>query len=223
MVFDEGAGPASTEPPAGRRAGSGPWQRWGFLTATIVVLTALAGVTAAAAVREPADDEQPLPAASTAEWELWHHQEVLSDLGAWIAALPGIKTSGYVTNINNPEAGSTILVWYGPPDRVQRQIMDEAQRRHIPISIEHRKHSLAALERAVDQLVAIDSGTGVFQNFTVSAVGTLSIDFDGVTVKGDYIHPPAEGVPAADTALARALAALTGVAVEIEHGQIVPV
>jgi hypothetical protein len=33
-----------------------------------------------------------------------------------------------------------------------------------------------------------------------------------VTVQGDYIHPPAEGIPAADTALAQAPAAKTGVA-----------
>jgi hypothetical protein len=181
---------------------------------------------ASAAVCKPAV-EMPQPAAPSfdpaTEEALWRRQELLSGLGAWIDAQPGITTSGYVTSIDDPDAGSTILVWHGPPDDMQRQIVDEARRRHIPVSIQQRKYSMDDLERAVTQLNAIDSGTGVFQNFTVSAVGSLAIDFDGVTVLGDYIHPPVEGISAADTALAQALAARTGVAVRIEHGRLEPV
>lgn len=163
---------------------------------------------------------KPRPTASGSEEDLWRRQTVLNDLSYWIETRPGIKTSGYVTNINDPDAGSTILVWHGPPDRMQRQIMDEARRRHIPISIQQRNHSMSDLEQAAQRLNAIDSGTGVFQNFTVSSVGTFDIEFDGVTILGNYIHPPAEGTATADTALAQALAAETGVAVRIEHGQI---
>jgi hypothetical protein len=157
---------------------------------------------------------------SSPEEALWRRQDLLSDLGNWIEAQPGIKASGYVTSINDPEAGSTILVWHGPPDRMQHQIMDEARRRHIPISVQQRKHGMDDLERAVMQLITIDSGTDVFQNFKVNSVAAFDIDFDGVTVQGDYIHPPAEGIPAADTALAQALTARTGVAVTIEHGAV---
>jgi hypothetical protein len=237
MVFDENASPAypekvsPDEPLADMRPGSGlTGSRRRLLMSAAVALTAIAGVTAAhaasAAVSEPAL-ETPQPAASSfdpaEEAALWHRQDLLSDLRCWIENLPGIKTSGYVTNINDPAAGSTILVWHGPSDRIQRQIMDGARRRHIPISIQQRKYSTDDLERAVNQLIAIDSGTGEFQNFKVSGVGSFSIDFDGVTVIGEYIHPPAEGITAADAALTQALTAKTGVAVTIEHGEIVPV
>ncbi|MEU8820458.1 hypothetical protein [Actinoplanes sp. NPDC048796] len=156
---------------------------------------------------------------SSDEEALWRRQDRLSDLRVWIKAQPGIEASGYVTSINDPDAGSTILVWHGPADRMQQRIMDEARRRDIPVSVQHRAHSMGELERAVDQLIAIGSGTGVFRNFAVSSVAAFDIDFDGVTVQGDYIHAPAEGVPDADAALARALTAETGVAVAIEHGR----
>lgn len=231
MTVDDNASPAHPEPvspdgpSAGSRPGSGLMGRRRLLASAAVALTAIAGVTAAHAasadVGEPALDKAQ-PAASSFDAGLWHRQELLSDLNYWIDARPGIRTSGYVTSIDNPEAGSIILVWYGPPDRVQRQIMDEARRRNIPISIQQRNHSMNDLEQAAQQLTAIDSGTGVFQNFTVNSIGTLDMDFDGVTVGGDYIRPPAEGIPAADTALAQALTAKTGVAVRIERGQLVP-
>jgi hypothetical protein len=144
---------------------------------------------------------------------------MLGDLRDWIAARPGIAASGYVTSINDPEAGSTVLVWHGPPDRMQQQILDEARRRRIPISVQQRGHSMEQLERAVAQLIAVGSGTGVFGNFEVSSVAAFDIDFDGVIVQGEYIRPPAEGISEADAALARALKAETGVAVTIEHGR----
>ena len=161
----------------------------------------------------------PPERSSSAEEALWRRQDLLSDLRDWIEAQPGITASGYVTSINDPQAGSTILVWHGPPDRMQHQVLDEARRRHIPVSVQQRNHGMDDLERAATQLITIDPGTGVFHNFKVSTVAAFDIDFDGVTVQGDYIHPPAEGIPAADTALAQALTAITGVAVTIEHGQ----
>ncbi|MFF5083718.1 hypothetical protein ACFY36_42275 [Actinoplanes sp. NPDC000266] len=164
-------------------------------------------------------DKQPNPAASDFDAAIWHRQDMLSDLRDWIEALPGIDTSGYITNINEAETGSTVLVWHGPPDRVQQQIRDEARRRRIPLSIEQRKHTMAALEGAVDRLCAIRPGTGVFQNFQVSALAAFDIDFDGVVVIGEYTRPPAEDVSAADAALAGAISAETGVAVAIEHGK----
>jgi hypothetical protein len=235
MASDEDVSPADSdkvgcdEPAAGMKPGSGRTGNRRLLASAAVALTVVAGVTAAraatAAVGEPAL-ETPQPSASSYDPEkeaaLWHRQDLLSDLRSWIENRPGIKSSGYVTNINDPDAGSTILVWHGPPDRIQRQIMDEAHRRHIPISIQQRKYSMEDLERASDQIFAIGSDTGEFRNFKVSTATSFSIDFDGVIVIGEYIHPPAEGVTAADTALTRALTAKTGVAVTIEHGEIVP-
>ncbi|RZU48829.1 hypothetical protein EV385_0554 [Krasilnikovia cinnamomea] len=242
MTFDEDAvSPAdpdgsvrSDESSADLMSGSGPVRRRLLLTSAVVALTAIAGITgmhaAAAAVSEPAASkpavDKPHPMASSydlaSEEALWRRQELLSDLNYWIEALPGIKTSGFSFTIVDPDAGSAILVWHGPPDAVQRQIVDEARRRRIPISIQQRNYSRDDLEQAAKQLISIDSGTGVFQNFKVGSVGTIDIDFDGVTVGGDYIHPPAEGIPAADAALAQALAAKTGVAIRIERGGIVP-
>ncbi len=225
MTFDECA-----DNPAGTRPGPRPKGRRRFLMSAAVALTAVAGVSvtyaASAAVGRAAADrpavQTPQPTASGSEEALWRRQETLSDLRHWIETRPGLKSSGYITNINDPDAGSTIVVWHGPPDRLQRQIMDEARRRNIPASVQQRDHSLTDLERAADQLMAIESGTGVFRNFRVSSVGTLDMYFDGVTVLGEYINPPAEGIPAADAALAQALAARTGVAVRIEQGRIVP-
>lgn len=230
MTFDENANSSvhpepggPDEPSADMKPGHGLMGRRGLLTSAAVALTAVAGITgahaASADVTRPAV-EKPQPTASSFDAALWHRQDLLSDLRGWIEALPGINTSGYVTNTNNPDAGSTTLVWHGPPDRIQRQIMDEARRRHIPISVQQRKYSMADLQRAAKQLTTIDSGTGVFQNFEVSALAAFDVDFDGVTVMGDYTQPPAEGVAAADTALAQALTAKTGVAVAIEHAKI---
>jgi len=228
VTFDEQASspadrePVSPEMPAADgQPGSRQMGRRGLLTSAAISLTSLAGLAgahAASAASDPAAEE-PDPAASDFDAALWHRQDMLSDLREWIEALPGIETSGYITNINDPEAGSTVLVWHGPSDRIQQQILDEARRRHIPISIQQRKYALAALEGAVERLETIASGTGVFQNFQVSALAAIDIDFDGVTVIGDYIQPPAEGVAAADAALARSLGVETGVAVAIEHGK----
>ncbi|GAA0481146.1 hypothetical protein Aca07nite_88470 [Actinoplanes capillaceus] len=230
MTFHN-AGPAHPEPaspdesPASMKPGAGLTKRRRFLISAGVVLTAVTGVAAAhaatAAVSEPTL-EQPDTAATSFDAAFWHLQDQLVDLRGWTEGLPGIKTSGYVTSINNePVDGSVVLVWHGPPDPVQRQIIDEARRRNIPVSVQQRKHSMADLERAANQIFAIESGTGEFHNFKISGAATFSIDFDGVTVIGQYIHPPAEGIAAADTALTRALTARTGVAVTIEHGELV--
>nr|WP_221374936.1 hypothetical protein [Actinoplanes polyasparticus] len=126
---------------------------------------------------------------------------------------------GYIDSVNDAETGSTVLVWHGPSDRIQQQILEEARRRDIAISVEHRQYPKASLEGAVERLEAIVSGTGVFHNFEVSALAAFYMGFDGVTVIGDYIQPPAEGVAAADAALVQALRAETGVTVAIEHGK----
>jgi hypothetical protein len=233
MTVDDSASPADAEkvstdePSAGTRAGSGLMGgRRRLLASAAVALTAVAGVTAAhaasAAVSRPTL-EQPDPAATSFDPDFWRRQDQLADLRAWIEALPDIKASGYITNINNrPVDGSTTVVWHGPPDRVQRQIIDEAHRRRIPISVQQRKYTMNDLEQAANQIYDIGSGNAEFHNFKVSAVGSFDIDFDGVTVIGDYIRPPAEGVTAADTALVQALTSKTGVAVRIEHDEIVP-
>jgi len=69
---------------------------------------------------------------------------MLSDPREWIEARTGIVTSGYITKINNPDAGSTVLVGHGPSARIQQQILDEARRRRIPISIQQREYARAA-------------------------------------------------------------------------------
>jgi hypothetical protein len=241
MTFDEGttspANPAPVVPDvpsADRKPRSGLVTRRGIVTSAVVALSAIAGVhTAWAAVSKPAAEQpqptasspaigEPEPTESTFDAGLWHRQELLSDLRGWIEALPGINTSGYITNINDAATGSTILVWHGPPDRTQQQILDEARRRNISISVQQRRYSLADLERATRQLAAIKSGTDVFQNFTLGSVAPFAPDFDGVTVAGEYIRPPAEGIAAANNALTQALTAKTGVAVKIDYGLPVP-
>jgi hypothetical protein len=229
VIFDEQASsPADHEavspemPAADGQTGSRRMGRRGLLTsAAAVSLTSIAGLSgeqAASAASSPAADE-PDPAATGFDQPLWDRQGMLSDLREWIVALPGIESSGYITNINDPDAGSTVLVWHGPSDRIQEQIVDEARRRRIPLSIQQRKYALAALDGGVERLETIASGTGVFRNFEVSGLASIDIDFDGIVVIGDYIEPPVEGVAAADAALIQALSAITGVAVAIEHGK----
>jgi len=228
MTFDENNTDSEhLEPAVADAASAGPTPdfgrttRRGLMTTAAVVVTAVAGITgmhAASASAGQPRAEQPQPTVTSFDQEFWDRQNLLSDLRYWIEALPGIKTSGYVTSINNePADGSTVLVWHGPPDRLQQQILDEARRRGIPATVQQRRYSMADLERAVNQLVAINSGTGVFRNFMVNGVTTFDIDFDGVIVDGDYIHPPAEGNAAADTALAQTLTTTTGVTVKIGH------
>jgi len=150
---------------------------------------------------------------------LWHNQDLLDDFRAWTAALPGAKDSGFVTLMN--DAGtrrpSTTLVWHGPSDPLQHQIMDEARRRNISITVQNRKYGMADLERAAAQLMDIGPGNSVFENFDYNSVSIFSAYFDGTIVRGTYIDDPAEGVPAADIALEKALTALTGVATKIDH------
>lgn len=232
MTFDDNATPADPEtvspdePSVGARTGSGPvGSRRRLLTVAAAAIAAIAGVTAAhaasAEVSTPAL-EQPDPAATSFDADFWRRQDLLVDLRGWIEGMPGLAASGYVTTINNkPVDGSTVVVWYGPPDSVQRQIIDEARRRHIPLSIQLSKHTMNDFDEAVNQLSAIGSGTGVFQNFTVNMISNFEIYFAGVTVVGEYIRPPAEGVAAADTALAQVLTAITGVDVRVQQGDIV--
>lgn len=225
-------------PSADRKPGSGLTARRRIVTYAIVTLTAIVGVTgvhtAWAASSKPAAEQaqpaasstavdQPEPTQTTFEAELWHRQELLSDLRNWTHALPGIDTSGYITSINDAATGSTILIWHGPPNHIQQQIVDEARRRNILTSVQQRKHSKDDLERATRKLVAIESGTGVFQNYVRGPVAAFTPDFDGVTVTVEYIRrPPAEGIAAANTALVQALTAETGVAIRIEYGLPVP-
>jgi hypothetical protein len=209
--------------------------------ATVSALAIVTGVPASAAeAREPvthaaAETHVPVgtaaaqrcqPVADTFEQPqvplipdemMWRNQDALDDLRAWTETFPGVRNSGYITLINEAMNRSTTLVWKGAPDTVQRQILDEAQRRHTPMSVQQRQYSKDDILRAMDQLYAIESGTGVLENFTSWAVGGLYIAFDGVSISGDYINAPAEGVCAADTALAQALTAIIGVTVRIEH------
>jgi hypothetical protein len=227
MTFDEDSNsPAcpEAESPDVEPDSSPAARRW-LLTSAAVAVTAVAGITgahAASAANSERALDTPQPTVSGFDAALWQRQELLSDLRHWITTQPGIEDSGYVTSVNDPDTGSTTLVWHGPPDRMQQQILDEARRRGIPVSLRACKYSLADLERAAEQLNAIESGTGVFQNFSVDAIGTFGIDvtFDGVSVNGEYIHPPAEGIAAADNRLAQVLTARTGVTVAIEHVKI---
>lgn len=210
------------ESPARIKPGADLTMRRRLLISAGVVFTAITGVTATAAVSAPTL-QQPDTTATSFDAAFWHSQEQLVEFRVWTEGLPGIKTSGYVTSINNePVDGSVVLVWHGPPGPVQRQIIDEARRRHIPISVQQRRYSMADLEQAASLIFAMESGAGELQNFKISGAGSFRIDFDGVTVVGQYIHPPAEGTAAADTALAQRLTARTGVAVRIEHDELVP-
>ncbi len=157
---DQASSPADREPVSVEMPAAdgqpGPRQmgRRGLLTSAAISLTSfadLAGAHAASAASNPAAEE-PDRAASDFDAGLWPRQDMLSDLREWIEALPGIETSGYITNINDPDAGSTVLVWHGPSDRTQQHILDEARRRHIPISIQQRKYTRVALEGAVERL-----------------------------------------------------------------------
>jgi hypothetical protein len=227
MTVDENSTEsAHLEPAAADAPSAGPTPdtrrtaRRGVITTAAVVVTAVAGMVgmhaASGSVGQRA--EQPQPTATTYDPAFWDQQNRLTDLLSWIQALPGINTSGYVTSIDNePVNGSTVLVWHWPADRWQQQILDEARRRGIPATVQQRRYSMADLERAADQLAAMKSGTGVLRNFTVYGPTTLVDDFDGVILDGDYIHAPAEGTAAADTALAQTLTATTGVAVKIGH------
>jgi hypothetical protein len=235
MTFDENASAArpgqanSDELSPGLGPGSGRMGSRRVLTSGVVAVAVLAAIAALAGVGavlgtvgEPVL-AQPQPVASSFDPVFSHHLDLLGGLREWVEALPGIKASGYLALNDNLYAGSTILLWYGPPDRIQRQILDEARRRHISISVQRRTYSMAALQQASNQINAIDSGTGEFENFTISGASSFDINFDGVVVVGEYIHPPAEGIPTADAALTQALTAKTGVAVMIEHGEFVPV
>lgn len=148
--------------------------------------------------------------ASTFDADLRRHP--LAGPGYWIDALPGIAAGGYVTSIDGPDA-----VHRPGLARSARPRAAAGRGRGAPPA-HPRLHPVAQPE----QLAAVDAGTGVFQNFAVSSVGTFVIYFDGVTVLGGYIRPPAGGIAAADAALARALTATTGVAVRFEHGRLVP-
>ncbi|MBU2665561.1 hypothetical protein KOI35_18795 [Actinoplanes bogorensis] len=191
--------------------------------AVLVAVAATVGVSIVGVVAgrgAPAGAGDPGPVASAESDAVWQRELVLADLERWIQARPGIGTSGFLKTTTEPQAGSVVVDWHGPADQVQRQILDEARRRDIPLTVRLRKYTPADIERASARIEAIGAGTGLFENFKPEAFGDFGSEFDGITLQGEHIRPPAEGVPAADAALAQALSAAVGVAVTIVHGQI---
>lgn len=188
--------------------------RWWQVLVAAAVLTLAVGGLVPVVKDEPAT---PTAEEATREigWagneELWRRQSLLSDLRTWIAEQPGIESSGYIESVNNPAAGSTILLWRGPATLLQQQIKDKGREMGIPVTVEQRKYSLADLMRAQQAVEDL----GPLDDFKVNSTSGLTADFDGITVYGDFLRPHPD--------LARELTARIGVAVEIKPGgEIVP-
>ncbi|MDI6102821.1 hypothetical protein QLQ12_29805 [Actinoplanes sp. NEAU-A12] len=183
----------------------------------------MASVASVGARTASADDGPATPeTAEQAAWwaqegDLWRRQALLADLKTWIVAQPGIETSGYIESVNNPEAGSTILLWKGPANHLQQQIKDKARQMGIPVTVEQRRYSRDEIDRA-QQAISDAGAHGVFTNFRVTGIGGVAGDIDGITVYGEYITPPAGDLVTADAALAAAATAQFGITIAIKSG-----
>ncbi|KUL41332.1 hypothetical protein [Actinoplanes awajinensis] len=188
-----------------------------------VLLVALAGLGGARAA--VADDGPATPAAEVGlralgaeDQELWRRQNLLGDLKTWIITRPGIETSGYIESVNNPDAGSTVLLWHGAANYTQQLIKDRARQMGIALTVEQRTFSMADLVRTQDAILDL-AGTGPLTDFRINSVGGLTADFDGIIVYGEHRHPR----PTADAELGRALTATFGVTVAVQPGgEIIP-
>lgn len=114
-------------------------------------------------------------------------QNELTDLKTWIISLPGLSTSGYIESVNYADTLSTTLLWKGPADDVQREIISEGRRRGITVNVEQRKFGREEIVEAVDTLSA--SSSTALKGFRVNSVLGVTADFDGVRVFGEYTAP----------------------------------
>jgi hypothetical protein len=217
MTSNEAAGKPSV-PEAGNR-----WSRRRALTVTAAAITVtLVGV---GVVQSAHADPVPTPSDTALQpsgdvGRVQEHQNRLSELNTWIISQPDVHANGYVASVNDPEAGSTILLWHGAANQTQKAIADKAAQLGITATIQPRKYGLADLTRAQKALEG-RSGNGAFANFTINSTAGITADFDGIVVYGEYIHPPTQGRTEADAALAKAAALEIGIAVSIEPGGVI--
>ncbi|WIM95017.1 hypothetical protein ACTOB_007078 [Actinoplanes oblitus] len=124
-------------------------------------------------------------------------QNRLTDLKTWIIQQPGLVHSGYIESVNDAETLSTTLLWHGPADDTQRDIVAEARRRGISVKVEQRRYSRDQLVNAVQTLAK--RGKNAYKNFDLNSISGITAEFDGIKV---------QGVPAGGSA--RTLAAGSG-------------
>ncbi|GAA2710493.1 hypothetical protein [Actinoplanes palleronii] len=153
----------------------------------LVAIAGLGGARAAVADDDPAA-QVDARALGADDQELWRRQNLLGDLKTWIVTQPGIETSGYIESVNNPDAGSTVLLWHGAANHTQQLIKDKARQMGIPLTVEQRTFSMADLVRTQDAILDL-AGTGPLTDFRINSVGGLTADFDGIIVYGEHRHP----------------------------------
>jgi hypothetical protein len=144
------------------------------------------------------------------------NQEALQQFKAWMVALPGFASSGYVWAIDDLKHKSTILLWHGARTPLLARIIREGARRGIGVTVQQRKYSLQQLN-AASAAIWKQAAQGKWAGFKISAVITVTPVESGVTVEGSYTALPA----ARRAPQVRSLSAtVTGVPVHVAAGHL---
>ncbi|WP_189336124.1 hypothetical protein [Actinoplanes ianthinogenes] len=109
-------------------------------------------------------------------------QNRLTDLKTWIIQQPSLGHSGYIESVNDAASLSTTLLWHGPSDDTQRNIIAEGRRRGISVKVEQRRYSREQLVEAVETLAK--RGKTAYKNFDLNSISGITAEFDGIKVQG---------------------------------------
>src|SRR6185437_8876054 len=118
------------------------------------------------------------------------NQEALQKFKAWMVALPGFASSGYIWGIDNLKHKSTIVLWYGPRTPLLARIIREGAQRGINVTVQHRKYSLQQLNAASDAIWK-QAAEGKWTGFKISTITEVTAVDNGLTVRGAYTAIPA--------------------------------
>ncbi len=118
------------------------------------------------------------------------NQETLQKFKAWMVALPGFASSGYVWGIDDLAHKSTIVLWHGPRTTLLARIISEGARRGIRVTVQQRTYSLQQLN-AASAAIWTQAREGKWAGFNISTIIEVTAVDGGLTVQGAYTAVPA--------------------------------
>jgi hypothetical protein len=190
--------------PIGLGKNAGPrnwWQRRKLISAVAVVLLSAAfmqiGVSTATAADGPAgkpggsgDDSITKAFVQTVGATAINNQDALSRFRAWMLAAPGFANSGYVGSVDDLQHKATTVLWAGPRTALLSAIVRRGAELGIAVSVQQRSHTLQQIDAAV-HMIWQQAASGAWAGFSVSAIASVGVNDDGLTVYGTYTATPA--------------------------------
>jgi hypothetical protein len=116
--------------------------------------------------------------------EFMDNQTALGELKTWIITHPEVS-SGYIAQINFAENRSVRLLWH-QDDPVPAEVLAQAERLGIEVSVEYRSMSLAQIDQAINRIWE-QADKFSAQGFVINSITGVGIEDTGLEVGGNYV------------------------------------